>query len=128
MSYIDFPYHLDPQGRTARTDTDDHLRDLIEQVLFTAAGERVNRPTFGTGLQQLVFAPAGAELEAATQFLVQGALQQWLGDRIVIEDVQVDVEDSTLRVTVRYSVIRTGERRVDRFGAPPRAGATGPAG
>lgn len=127
MSFVDFPYHLDAQGRTARTDTSDHLRDLIEQVLFTAAGERVNRPTFGTGLQQLVFAPVGDELEAATQFLVQGALQQWLGDRIVVEDVRVEANESTLVVTVRYSVIRTAERRVDRFAAPARAGATGPA-
>jgi phage baseplate assembly protein W len=127
MTYVDFPYHLDAQGRTARTETDDHLRDLIEQVLFTAAGERVNRPTFGTGLQQLVFAPVSDELEAATQFLVQGALQQWLGDRIVVEDVRVEGSESVLTVTVRYSVIRTGERRVDRFSAPARAGAVGPA-
>jgi hypothetical protein len=127
MSFVDFPYHLDAQGRTARTDTADHLRDLIEQVLFTASGERVNRPTFGTGLQQLVFAPVGDELEAATQFLVQGALQQWLGDRIIVEEVRVEADDSVLSVTVRYSVVRTGERRVDRFGAPPRAGAAGPA-
>ncbi|MGV3721434.1 MAG: GPW/gp25 family protein [Actinomycetota bacterium] len=127
MSFVDFPYHLDAQGRTARTDTAEHLHDLIEQVLFTAAGERVNRPTFGTGLQQLVFAPVGDELEAATQFLVQGALQQWLGDRVVIEEVRVEAHEATLTVTVRYTVTRTGERRVDRFGAPARSGMTGPA-
>ena len=71
-----------------RPTSDDHIRDLIEQVLFTAPGERVNRPNFGSGLLQLVFAPNSDELAAATQFLVQGALQQWLGDLIQVEGVE----------------------------------------
>ena len=87
---IDYPFHLDGRGRTALTSDDDHIRDLIEQVLFTTPGERVNRPTFGTGLMQLVFAPNSDELATATQFLIQGALQQWLGDLIQIEAVQVE--------------------------------------
>ena len=87
---VDFPFHFDSRGRTAETADDDHVRDLIEQVLFTAPGERVNRPDFGSGLLQLVFAPNSAELAAATQFLVQGALQQWLGDLIEVRAVQVD--------------------------------------
>ena len=115
MPDIDYPFHFDLQGRTARTDPDDHLRDLIEQVLFTAQGERVNRPTFGTGLRQLVFAPASDELASATRYLVQGALQQWLGDRITVEDVQTEVGEGSLTVTVRYAVRSTGERRADQF-------------
>ena len=74
MAYLDYPYHFDGRGRTAATSNDAHMRDLIEQVLFTAPGERVNRPDFGSGLMQLVFAPNSDELAAATQFLVQGAL------------------------------------------------------
>src|ERR1041385_7617155 len=104
---LDFPYQFDTRGRTATTDDDDHIRDLIEQVLFTSPGERVNRPTFGCGLNQLVFAPNSPELGAATQFLVQGALQQWLGDLIVVDSVQVESVDSTLRVTISYGVRRT---------------------
>ena len=119
MSDVDFPYHVDPQGRTARTDRDDHVRDLIEQVLFTSPGERVNRPTFGAGLRQLVFAPLGDELATSTQFLIQGALQQWVGDAVNVEDVSAEADDGALRVTVRYTVKRSGERRVDRFTAPP---------
>src|SRR5262245_54164452 len=99
---IDFPYHFDSYGRTAMTDNDDHIRDLVAQVLVTAPGERVNRPDFGTGLLQMVFAPASDELATALQFLIQGALQRWLGDLIVLEAVTVEVEDSTLRVNVRY--------------------------
>lgn len=112
---IDYPFHTDSRGRTAGTDPDPHIRDLIEQVLFTAPGERVNRPTFGTGLMQLVFAPNSAELATATQFLVQGALQQWLGELIQVEAVQVESQDSTLRVLVRYIVRRTQQRQTAQF-------------
>lgn len=112
---VDFPFHFDGRGRTAETGTDEHIRDLIKQVLFTAPGERVNRPTFGSGLMRLVFAPNSDELAAATQFLVQGALQQWLGDLIQVDEVQVESEDATLRVTVQYTVRRTQQQQVARF-------------
>jgi hypothetical protein len=112
---IDYPFQVDVRGRTADVDADGHVRDLIEQVLFTAPGERVNRPTFGSGLAQLVFGPTGEELATATQFLVQGALQQWLGELIQVEAVDVRSEDATLQVTVRYSVRRTRQRQVARF-------------
>ena len=112
---LDFPFHFDDRGHTAEVDNDGHIRDLIEQVLFTAPGERVNRPDFGSGLMQLLFAPNSDELAAATQFLVQGALQQWLGDLIEVEAVEVTSEDSTLRVTVQYRVRRTDERQTAQF-------------
>jgi uncharacterized protein len=115
MMHIDYPFHLDVRGRTAAADQEDHVRDLIEQVLFTSPGERVNRPDFGSGLMQLVFAPSSDELATATQFLVQGSLQQWLGELIQVEDVHVESEESTLRVTVQYVVRRNQERRVAQF-------------
>lgn len=113
--HIGSPLHFDARARTADTSADDHLRDLIEAVLFTAPGERVNRPTFGTGLLSLVFAPNSDELAAATQFLVQGALQQWLGDLIVVEAVEARSHDAELRVTVRYTSRRDGLRRTAEF-------------
>jgi hypothetical protein len=103
MSEVDFPYGVDARGRTASTNEDEHVRDLIEQVLFTAPGERVNRPTFGSGLLQLVFAPNSDALAAATQLAVQAALQEWLADRIAVQDVTVDAVDSTLTATVVYA-------------------------
>ena len=112
---IAYPFHLDSRGRTATTDQDDHIRDLIEQVLFTAPGERVNRPTFGSGLLQMVFAPNSDELATATQFLVQGSLQQWLGDLILVEAVQVNSIESTLEVTVVYLIRRSQERQTAQF-------------
>jgi phage baseplate assembly protein W len=115
MMQIDYSFHIDGRGRTAGTDQDDHIRDLIEQVLFTSPGERVNRPDFGSGLMQLVFAPNSDELATATQFMVQGALQQWLGDLIQVEAVQVESEEAALKVTVQYVVRRNQQRQVAQF-------------
>ena len=112
---IDYPYRFDGRGRTAQTTADEHIRDLIEQVLFTSPGERINRPTFGSGVMQLVFAPNSDALATATQATVQGALQQWLGELILVEAVDVENDDATLHVQVQYVVRRTQERRVAQF-------------
>jgi uncharacterized protein len=109
---IDYPFHIDPQGRTASTSEDEHVRDLIEQVLFTSPGERVNRLTFGSGLLQLVFEPNSDILASVVQLSVQGALQQWLGDLIAVEAVQVENRDSSLEITIQYILRRSQERRV----------------
>jgi len=115
---VDFPIHADARGRTARADEASHVRDLIEQVLFTAPGERVNRPTFGSGLLQLVFDPNRQEVATATQMLVQSSLQQWLGDLIQVEDAAVEGGSEMLLVTIVYRLVRTQERRVEQFERP----------
>jgi phage baseplate assembly protein W len=112
---IDHPYHFDGRGRTGEADSNEYLRDLIEQVLFTSPGERVNRPDFGAGLSQLVFAPNSDELAAASQLLVQASLQHWLGDLIAVEHVDVNSDESRLHVRVQYIVRRTSDRRLDTF-------------
>jgi phage baseplate assembly protein W len=96
-------------------DDDRHIRDMIEQVLFTAPGERVNRPDLGSGLLQLVFEPNSDELAITTQFMVQAALQQWLGDIIEVNNVTVSNEDSSLSVTVAYTIRRTQLVQVVQF-------------
>jgi phage baseplate assembly protein W len=101
---IAFPFQVGRDGRTAATTDDDHIHDMIEQLLFTNPGERVNRPDFGSGLLQTVFQPNSTALAAALQFTLQGALQQALGDLIQLQAVQVDNADSTLTVTVQYLV------------------------
>ena len=109
---VGFPYRFDLAGRTAAADLDRHIRDLIEQVLFTAPGERVNRPTFGSGVNRLVFAPNSAAAAPALQLAIQGALLQWLGEVIQVDAVDVVVVDSSLTVTVRYIIRQNQERRV----------------
>jgi phage baseplate assembly protein W len=112
---IDFPFHFDSRGRTASTGDDDHIRDMIEEFLFTKPGERVNRPDFGAGLLQLVFAPNSQELATAVQFTIQAGLQRWLSDLIEVRNLQVTSEDSKLSVAIQYVVKRTSEVRSDTF-------------
>ena len=112
---IDFPFHFDARGRTAATDEDDHVRDMLEQLLFTNPGERVNRPEFGTGLQQLVFAPNSPELAAALQFTLQAAIDRWLGDIVEIRALAVTAADARLTIDLTYAIRRTGETRQETF-------------
>lgn len=112
---IDFPFHLDGRGRTAETDDDDHIRDMIEELLFTNPGERVNRPDFGGGLLQLVFAPNSPELATALQFTLQAALQRWLGDLIDVQKLDVTSEEATLRIEIVYVVRRTQQQQTAQF-------------
>ena len=115
MINVDYPYHFSGHGRTATTDYESYIRDLIEQVIFTSPGERVNRPTFGSGLLQLVFAPNSVELAGTTQFLVQSSLQEWLGELIQVTAVEVESIEERLNVTVSYFIQRTQQERVDQF-------------
>jgi phage baseplate assembly protein W len=117
---IAFPLALDARGRIAEADEDAHVLQMIEQLLFTSPGERVNRLDFGSGLLQLVFAPNSNELAAALQFSMQAALQQWLSDVIEMRTLEVTVDDAILRVDLRYLVRRTG---VERAATLTRGGA-----
>jgi phage baseplate assembly protein W len=107
--HIGFPFRIDAHGRTGEASDEEYVRGLIEQVLFTAPGERVNRPDFGSGILRLVFEPAGGELATATSLLVHGALQQWLAETVEVQAVDVAVRDSTLAVTVRYLTRRMAQ-------------------
>ena len=117
-TFLDFPFAIDERGRSAVTGEDDHVRDLIMQVLFTAPGERVNRPEFGCGVKQLVFAPASDALAAATEQLIHGALLRWLEPVISVERVSVAVGDGSLEIHVVYARRDTQERREEVFRHP----------
>jgi len=123
MSGLDFPWTLDGRGRTAATVHDEHVRDLIAQVLFTAPGERVMRPEFGAGLLQLVFEPGGPEVAASVEFIMQAALERELSHVITVERISVEAPEGALIVTVAYAVRRTGAHEVAEFRAPTGVGA-----
>jgi phage baseplate assembly protein W len=110
-----FPVQFDGRGRTREASLSDYVRQLVELVLFTAPGERVNLPDFGSGLLQLPFAPNSLEMAAATQFTVQGALQKWLGNQIKVISVTAESVDEKLTVKVTYAPINTGVAEVQTF-------------
>jgi phage baseplate assembly protein W len=112
---IDYPFQFDRRGRTAATDDDDHIRDMIEEFLLTSPGERVNRPDFGSGLLQMVFEPNSPEIAAALQFTIQAGLQQWLGDLIEVKHLEVASHEGELRVDVNYVVRQTQQSVTNTF-------------
>jgi len=109
MTNIDFPLHFDSRGQTASADDNAHIRNMIEQFLFTNQGERVNRPDFGSGLLQLIFAPNSPELATTLQFTVKAGLQQWLVDIIDVYELNVISENNSLRVCLKYKIKDTEE-------------------
>jgi phage baseplate assembly protein W len=111
---VNFAYQFDGRGRTMDPQAD-YVRQMVEQVLFTSPGERVNMPDFGSGLLQLPFAPNSMEMAAATQFTVQGALQKWLSAYIKVQSVVASAEQSQLTVTVTYALLNTGVTQVQTF-------------
>jgi len=112
---IAYPLRVDQNGLFASVDDERHIEQLIEQVLFTAPGERVNMPDFGTGLSRFVFSTSSAEVISAVQLLVQGALQQWLGNIIQVQVVQITIEDAVLTILVSYIIKRTRQQVVSQF-------------
>jgi phage baseplate assembly protein W len=118
---VAYPYQVDAQGRTASASDDQHIRDLIEQVLFTVPGERVMRPDFGSNLSQLVFAPSSPELAGATHMLVQSALQRWLADIIVVDSVTIEATEAALTVRVLYRKVMSDETLDQTFVHPGAA-------
>lgn len=115
MKNIAFPFHIDGRGRTALTDYNTHIRDMIEQFLFTNPGERVNRPGFGSGLLGLVFQPNSAELASALQFSIQAGLQQWLGNLIQVSSVDVQSVDGSLQIKIAYVVLQNQQQQLAQF-------------
>ena len=122
QQHLEFPLRAAGDGRIAVADADDHVRQMVEQVLFTAPGERVNRPDFGCGLLQLPFEPNSPGLAAATEMLIRSALQRWLSDVIQVDDVRLEAVDSTLNIGVQYTRLADGLRAGDTF-AIQRGGA-----
>ncbi|MFJ1749609.1 GPW/gp25 family protein [Streptomyces sp. NPDC088116] len=112
---IAFPFRSDRRGRTAHASYDDHVRDLIEQLLFTSPGERVMRPDFGCGLLDLVFTPNSPELASALELSVQASLQRWLGELIEVQALDVVSEENVVRVYLSYVVRSTATRRDEVF-------------
>lgn len=115
MSDIAFPYRIDRRGRTAQAGRDEHVRDLIEQLLFTNPGERVMRPDFGCGLLDVVFAPNSPELTTTLELSVHASIQRWLGDLLEVESLEILGEDNVVRVRLQYLVRVTGSRRDEVF-------------
>ncbi|WP_338846071.1 GPW/gp25 family protein [Massilia sp. W12] len=117
MRDLAFPFQLQA-GRTARADWAAHVRQMLEQLIFTNQGERLHRPDFGSGVLQLLFAPNSPELAATLQFSLQAAITRWLGDVLQVQSLQVHNEESELRISISYLLLRDGSLETAEFRHP----------
>src|SRR5437588_654393 len=112
---IAYPFRIGYNGRTGVSNEEQHVRELIKQVLFTMPGERVNQPTFGSGLTQLIFAPNNKEYLSTYQTLIQSALLQWLGNMIRVQSIQITHQDSTIQLILQYVILSTQQQQTEQF-------------
>lgn len=112
---IGYPYCFDERGRTSESNKKAHIREMIEQVLFTSPGERVNRPDFGCGLLALVFSPNSPDLAVTTQLLAQSALQKELGHLIHLSEVRVESKEEKMIINISYVIIESQEKVTEHF-------------
>jgi uncharacterized protein len=110
-----FPLGVNAQGKITLTNQNSEIEQAIFIVLSTPVGSRVMRPTFGSRLHELVFAPNNSQTTAQAIRYVQEALGMW-EPRIEVKDVDVvrdpeDVHASRLLIKIRYEVKATHDPR-----------------
>ena len=116
MSYLDLPYRTDGTGRTATTESGARrVRNLLKAVLFTAPGERVNRPDFGSGILEMLFDSNSDALETASEFLIRSAIQRHLSDLVVLHELDVSRNEGELHIVITYALVGEDERRSETF-------------
>jgi len=110
---IKHPFAVDiGRGRLAEEENyAAHVEQMMLQVLFTAPGERINRPDFGCGVKRLVFAPNSEVTAALAQVTIFEALTRWLGSAIDVNEVEVRAIDARMEIQIVYTLKARGERR-----------------
>ncbi len=113
ITAIRFPLAIDDRlGRLAQeNDYEQYIKQLIRQVLFTAQGERINRPDFGAGVKRLIFTPNSPATASLAQTLIYQGLTTWLGTLIRTDDVQAEADNERLNITIVYTILARQERR-----------------
>lgn len=112
MAYLRQPFKLrDERGAIAVVDdADQHLRDKVMAVLFTAPGERVNDPRFGVGLNRTVFDPLDDLTAGAVEFRIAEGLRRELGGEAEVSAVEVQVGPAEGQLLVAITYLRLGDR------------------
>lgn len=111
-----FPFRIGAAGPAVSRGAD-HVRELIEQVLFTSPGERVFRSEFGAGVKTLTFEPNNQPLWEVTRRRALAALTVALRGEIQPSglDVSVDGTGEQLQVVVSYQLASVGVTQRQRF-------------
>jgi len=110
---IQYPLGIDQGlGRLSEVgDYEKHAKHLIIQTLLTNPGERINRPDFGCGVKQMVFAPNSQITANLAKITIQQALNQWLGSVIVTHEVRVNALEEKLEINIAYTIKAIQQKR-----------------
>lgn len=114
--HLAFPFRVGDDGRmrTVRT-LDEHIRDEIVQLILTNQGERPFLVDFGGGVRRLVFEAADEATGAVAKATITQAINRWLGHRVLLDFIKVDIENATITVDIRYRLAGTEESHLLRF-------------
>jgi phage baseplate assembly protein W len=117
-TYLAFPLRVSADGPdTARRER--HVRDQIEQTLFTSAGERVFRPEFGAGVRRLVFEPHSDALAQITRKRLAAALTDVLHGEVDPKTLTIEFAagetDGQLELTVTYRLATINREETHTF-------------
>jgi uncharacterized protein len=109
MTRLAFPYGPAASGRSASVayGSDAHVRQMLELLIFTMAGERVMRPELGSPVKQMVFGAGNGPVAIALQATLQATITQWLGSVLDLHDLAVtfDQNEAVLEVVVTYETL-----------------------
>lgn len=110
---LHYPFGIDTALGRLQEEPDyaKHVEQLIKQVIFTAPGERINRPDFGCGLKRMLFAPNNQVSATLAQVTVFEALKRWLSSAIMVDEVRVRAVDEKLEVRIAYTLKVRQEHR-----------------
>ena len=115
-AHLAFPFRIGVDGRTVQVASlTEHVRDEIVQLVVTNQGERAFLPEFGGGARRLVFEPAGEATQAMAKAMLTQAFDRWLASRATLEELVVNIDQSTITVDIRYRIAGTPDLRVLRF-------------
>jgi phage baseplate assembly protein W len=113
-----FPFDISARGVAASSPRERQIYEQLEQMLLTLPGERVNRPTFGCGVQRLVFASASEEARAAAEYTISVAIRRHFEDILLLDAVRVTVHDSSMYIDILYTLRASGEELKASFQQP----------
>lgn len=107
---IKYPLAVDASRGTIALERhyEEHVKQLVIQLLLTSPGERINEPTVGVGLRRAVFGPNSDATASLVKTLIVQNLEQWLGGIISVDDVTTEAVEEKLSVKIAYTVLARG--------------------
>ena len=114
--HLVFPFQAGKDGRTAQVSSlEEHVRQELIQLILTNLGERIFLPEFGGGVRRRVFENVDPTTEGMTKAMLTQAISRWLGHRVTLESLNVEIENETIEVKIKYKITGTEDTRVMRF-------------